>query len=175
MRCSRCGHQDDKVLDSRTSREGLSIRRRRECLNCGHRFTTYEEIEDQTLSVIKRNGARELFDRKKLLSGMLAACQKRPVSLETLESTVSEIVLELQNAGIKEIPSPKIGSIVMRKLEALDSVAYVRFASIYRQFQDVGEFIDEIRHLERRPPADAPDLFPQATPEPPIAAAPIKS
>ncbi len=163
MRCTKCGSLEDKVVDSRTSKDGTSIRRRRECTDCGNRFTTYEQIERNDLRVVKGNGVREPFDRNKLLNGMIKACEKRPVSIELLEQAAEEIVIEIQNQNLREIPTTIIGPLVMNKLEKIDPVAYVRYASVYRKFQEVGEFIDEIESLERRPLHDAlqRDLFPQ--------------
>jgi len=161
MRCPKCGSIEDKVIDSRAAKDGLSIRRRRECVVCEHRFTTYEEIERADIRVIKRDGRGEPFDRHKLIAGMTKACEKRPVSIETLEKSVEQIVHELETQHPREVPSSLIGAKVMEKLHALDGVAYVRYASVYRSFQDVGEFIDEIQLFERRPrPSSAqPELF----------------
>jgi transcriptional repressor NrdR len=161
MRCPKCHSVEDKVIDSRIAREGASIRRRRECLECGHRFTTYEHVEEADILVVKRNGAREPLDREKLLRGLFKACEKRPVPRESLERAVDEIVLELQSQNAKEVPTKLIGLKVMEKLQHLDPVAYVRYASVYRQFQDVGEFLEEIQHLERRIPrlAQQPEFF----------------
>lgn len=162
MRCPKCGSSEDKVVDSREAREGHAIRRRRECQRCEFRFTTYEIVEREELRVVKRNGARTPFDRAKLLGGMRKACEKRPVTLETLEQAADEIADELEQEGYREIPSSVIGAKVMRKLEKLDHVAYVRYASVYRQFEDVGEFLSEIKNLgERNPEEDKhPKLFP---------------
>ncbi|MBK8093554.1 MAG: transcriptional repressor NrdR [Verrucomicrobiaceae bacterium] len=150
MRCPKCGSSQDKVIDSREAREGSSIRRRRECMKCNFRFTTYEIIEREELRVVKRNGARENFNRDKLLSGVRKACEKRPVKMEDIELLVDDITNELAEEGYKEIPSTVIGAKVMHGLEALDHVAYVRYASVYRQFEDVGAFIDEIQSLGKR-------------------------
>jgi transcriptional repressor NrdR len=150
MRCPKCGSSQDKVIDSREAREGHAIRRRRECMKCDFRFTTYEIVEREELRVVKRNGARDAFNRDKLMSGVRKACEKRPVKMEDLETLVDEIANELEEEGYREIPSTVIGSKVMRKLEAIDHVAYVRYASVYRQFEDVGEFIDEIQSLGKR-------------------------
>lgn len=162
MRCPKCHSVEDKVIDSRIAREGASIRRRRECLACGHRFTTYEHVEEADILVIKRNGAREPLDRDKLLRGLFKACEKRAVPREALEKAVDQIVQDLQSQNSKEIPSKLIGLKVMENLQHLDPVAYVRYASVYRQFQDVGEFLEEIQHLERRVPRTAlqPEFFP---------------
>ena len=150
MYCSKCGSLDDKVIDSRLSKDGRSIRRRRECLACGLRTTTYEEIERAELRVLKRDGRSEPFHREKLLSGMLKACEKRPVTHETLERMAELITQELEQGFTKEIPSHLLGSKVMERLHELDEVAYVRYASVYRSFQDIGEFIDEIQMLGKR-------------------------
>lgn len=150
MRCPKCGSSQDKVIDSREAREGHSIRRRRECMKCNFRFTTYEIVEREELRVVKRNGARQSFDREKLMSGLRKACEKRPVKMEQLEQLVDDIANELEEEGYREIPSTVIGAKVMRRLEAIDHVAYVRYASVYRQFEDVGEFIDEIKSLGNR-------------------------
>ena len=161
MRCPKCGSVEDKVIDSRLSKDGFSIRRRRECIVCEFRFTTYEQIERADIRVIKRDGRGEPFDRHKLLSGITKACEKRPVSVELLERAVEEIVNDLETNHPREIPSNVIGGKVMEKLHALDEVAYVRYASVYRHFQDVGEFIEEIHSLERRPKPSTlqPELF----------------
>jgi transcriptional repressor NrdR len=161
MYCSRCGSIEDRVIDSRLSKDGRSIRRRRECIDCSQRFTTYEEIERADLRVVKRDGRSEPFDRHKLLSGITKACEKRPVSHETLERAVEEITQELEQDFQKEIPSHVIGGKVMDKLHQLDEVAYVRYASVYRSFQDIGEFINEIQSLGRKHKRSAlqPELF----------------
>lgn len=161
MRCPKCGSSQDKVIDSREAREGHAIRRRRECMKCDFRFTTYEIVEREELRVVKRNGARENFNRDKLLGGVRKSCEKRPVKMEQLEQLVDDIANELEEEGYREIPSTVIGAKVMRRLEAIDHVAYVRYASVYRQFEDVGEFIDEIKSLGERRPRDGrqPELF----------------
>lgn len=170
MRCPKCQNLDDKVIDSRIARDGAAIRRRRECLACGTRFTTFEHIEQADLIVIKQNGAREPFDREKLMRGMMKACEKRPVSTELLQSACDEVAAELAAAGDREVPSRLIGLKVMDRLHGIDPVAFVRYASVYRQFQDVGEFIEEINLMGTRVPRSErqPDLFPvaQLTPEP---------
>src|SRR3984885_5399454 len=135
MRCPKCGNQDDKVIDSRASREGSTIRRRRECLQCSHRFTTYEEIEHEGLMVVKRDGRREEFSKEKLLSGLKKACQKRPVSLKAMEDLVDHIVATVTTKYESELPGEAIGKMVMDGLRQLDDVAYVRFASVYRRFE----------------------------------------
>ena len=151
MRCTKCGNINDKVIDSRESKDGLSVRRRRECIDCGHRFTTYEHFEHSDLRVVKRDGIREPFSREKLLNGFIKACEKRPVSIEILEKAVDTIMSELESEGSREVLTQVLGARVMTKLERIDPVAYVRYASVYRQFQDVGEFIDEIESLGKRP------------------------
>ena len=161
MRCPKCHKDEDKVIDSRIARDGSAIRRRRECLPCGHRFTTYETVEPADLVVIKRNGSREPLDREKLLRGLAKACEKRPVGMEELENATDAIIAELETEGSREIPTKLLGIKVMDKLHGIDPVAYVRYASVYRQFQDVGEFIDEINSMERRLPRSVlhPELF----------------
>lgn len=161
MRCVKCHSLEDKVIDSRLAKDGFSIRRRRECLECGYRFTTYEQVERRDLLVIKRDGTREPFKREKLLSGLIKACEKRPVSLETLEMAVEDIVNDLTSENLKEIPSRMIGPKVMAHLQGIDPVAFVRYASVYRQFQDVGEFSEVIQSLENAPIDSLlqPDLF----------------
>lgn len=161
MHCSKCGSLEDKVIDSRLSKDGRSIRRRRECVACGHRFTTYEEVERAELRVLKRDGRSEPFDRHKLLSGMLKACEKRPVTREMLERAAEEIIQSLEQDFAREIPSNVVGAKVMDALHAVDEVAYVRYASVYRSFQDIGEFIDEIQSLGRKHKRSAlqPELF----------------
>jgi len=150
MRCPKCGGIEDKVIDSRLSKDGSSIRRRRECVVCEYRFTTYEHIERADIRVLKRDGRGEPFDRHKLLDGVMKACEKRPLSIEVVEKAVEDIIQDLETNHPREISSHIIGAKVMEKLHELDPVAYVRYASVYRQFQDIGEFIDEIQSLERR-------------------------
>lgn len=147
MLCLKCGCEESKVVDSRNVVETNAIRRRRECLNCKNRFTTYEKIEYTPIMVIKKNGAREEFDRDKIVNGMLRACEKRPVSREDIEKAVNEIELELTSTVNKEIDSRKIGEMVIEKLRNLDEIAYVRFASVYRQFKDINEFKQELNKL----------------------------
>ncbi|MBV9491539.1 MAG: transcriptional repressor NrdR [Verrucomicrobia bacterium] len=161
MRCPKCGNLEDKVIDSRSAKGGAAIRRRRECLGCQHRFTTYEEVERRALLVLKRDGRHEPFDRQKLLSGMAKACEKRPVAYDVLEKAVEEIYQELEQAHDHEVPSRAIGVRVMDRLHALDEVAYIRYASVYRQFQDIGEFIHEIESLGKKTKRSAqqPELF----------------
>ena len=147
MRCPHCGYKEDKVVDSRATQEESAIRRRRECLKCGKRFTTYEYIEDISLMVIKKDGRREPFDRKKILSGIMKACEKRPISLEKMEEIASWVERAIQKKSDREVSSSRIGELIMEKLKALDDVAYVRFASVYRQFQDVGQFMKELKDI----------------------------
>ena len=147
MKCSFCGHLESKVVDSRQSEDGLKIRRRRECLKCGARFTTYEEIETVPLMVIKRDKTREPFDRNKLLNRLLRACAKRPVSLATLEALITEIENTFANQMVKEVRSTEIGSLVLKKLQAVDEVAYIRFASVYKDFKDIDSFLAELSAL----------------------------
>jgi transcriptional repressor NrdR len=147
MKCPYCGYAESKVIDSRPTDEGERIRRRRECLKCGKRFTTYEVIETVPIIVIKKDKSREVFDRNKLLNGLLRACEKRPVSIETLEKIVDEIENMLQNSLDREVPSSLIGQYAMDKLKGVDEVAYVRFASVYRQFKDINTFMDELSRI----------------------------
>ena len=148
MRCPKCGCQDDKVIDSRASREGATIRRRRQCENCGHRFTTYEELEHESLMVLKRDGRREEFSREKLLAGIKKACQKRPISPKAMDDLVDHIVAGVSEKFESEVPGEFIGKMVMDGLRELDDVAYVRFASVYRRFQEATDFVQEVRKLE---------------------------
>ncbi len=148
MRCPKCGCQEDKVIDSRASREGATIRRRRECLGCNHRFTTYEEVEHEGLMVIKRDNRREEFSREKLLAGLKKACQKRPVSLKAMEDLVDHIVASVTGQYESEVPGEAIGKMVMEGLRELDDVAYVRFASVYRRFAEATDFVQEVKKLE---------------------------
>ncbi|CDE19179.1 MAG: transcriptional regulator NrdR [Eubacteriales bacterium] len=147
MKCPICGYTESKVIDSRPSEEGSSIRRRRECLSCQNRFTTYEKIETLPLLVVKKDKTRELFDKNKLLSGIIKACHKRPVTMEQMEEVASDIEAELQNSLSREISSQSIGVLVMDKLKSLDPVAYVRFASVYREFKDLDTFMRELEEL----------------------------
>ena len=151
MKCPRCGHDDNKVVDSRASKEGDVIRRRRECLSCRRRFTTYERIEEELPLVVKRDGRREPFDRQKILSGVMKACEKRQISYSAIEHLVDSIEMELSGSAEKEISSIQIGERVMSKLLQMDDVAYVRFASVYRQFKDVSQFVEEIKTLITEP------------------------
>ncbi len=153
MKCPRCGHGDNKVVDSRVGKDGDVIRRRRECLSCRVRFTTYERIEEALPLVVKRDGRREPFDRQKILTGILKACEKRPVGYASIERVVDGLEGEFQGSGEKEISSVQIGERVMAELLKLDDVAYVRFASVYRQFKDISQFVEEIKSLI----SEAPD------------------
>ncbi len=147
MKCPFCGYEESKVIDSRPTDEGERIRRRRECLQCAKRFTTYELIESLPIIVIKKDGSRESFDRQKLLTGMLRACEKRPVSIEMLDRAITDIETVIQNSLDREVSSDKIGELVMDKLKDIDEVAYVRFASVYRQFKDINTFMKELNKL----------------------------
>ncbi|MEJ5229075.1 MAG: transcriptional regulator NrdR [Pseudothermotoga sp.] len=149
MKCPFCGYPDSRVLDSRPTLDGTAIRRRRECPECGARFTTYERYELLPLIVVKKDGRRETFDRSKLLNGILKACEKRPISYETLEKLVEEVELALQRQGTTEIPSKLIGELVMGKLRQIDQVAYVRFASVYKDFREIDQFLEIVRELKR--------------------------
>ena len=149
MKCPACGHIESKVIDSRASDEGKSIKRRRECLACQRRFNTYEVVENIPLMVIKKNDSREPFDRNKVMNGIIRACQKRPVSLEQIEKIVNDIEAELQNSLNNEVPTTKIGELIMDKLKDIDAVSYVRFASVYREFKDVQTFMREIENILR--------------------------
>jgi transcriptional repressor NrdR len=147
MKCPFCGNAENKVIDSRISKDGKAIRRRRECLACAKRFTTYEFVEDIMPMVVKKDGRREPFDRMKIRSGVMTACEKRPISMESMEKIVDDVEQACQEIQAEEIPSSVIGEKVMNELKALDGVAYVRFASVYRQFRDVGEFMSELKDL----------------------------
>jgi transcriptional repressor NrdR len=147
MKCPFCAHLGDKVVDSRESKEGEVIRRRRECLECGKRFTSYERIDEIPYMVVKKDGTRERFDRSKLVAGLLKACEKRPVSLTAVESVANRVEATLQERPDKEIPTADIGAFVMEELKKLDKVAFVRFASVYRHFRDINEFADELKQL----------------------------
>ncbi len=147
MKCPFCSHLGDKVVDSRESKEGDVIRRRRECLLCGRRFTSYERIDEIPYMVVKKDGSRERFERQKLIAGLLKACEKRPVSVAALEDVADRVETALQERPEKEIATEEIGSSVMQELKALDKVAYVRFASVYRHFRDIGEFMTELKDL----------------------------
>jgi transcriptional repressor NrdR len=179
MRCPFCGHLEDKVVDSRESREGESIRRRRECLKCGRRFTSYERLEEVPILIVKKDGRREPFDRQKLLRGIMAACQKRPVSLSRLEEAAGDIQSKLMEQPDREIPSLLLGELVMDALKVIDSVAYVRFASVYRDFKDLPDFVKALEGLMGGPsplPPVVPIVVPPRVPEAsqkPKAAQPI--
>lgn len=147
MKCPYCSYEESKVIDSRPTDEGERIRRRRECLKCQKRFTTYEIIESLPIVVVKKDKSREVFDRNKLMSGLLRACEKRPVALETLENAVDEIEATLQSSLDREVTSVRIGELTMDKLKEIDEVAYVRFASVYRQFRDINSFMEELARL----------------------------
>lgn len=148
MRCPRCGNQEDKVIDSRSGKEGAVIRRRRECLACSYRFTTYEEIERLDIRVIKRDGRYEPFDRNKLLVGFSKACEKRPISQDVIDRAIDEVMDELEREYGLEIPTSVIGEQIMASLRKIDEVAYIRFASVYKQFRGIDEFIDTVQNLK---------------------------
>ena len=147
MRCPFCTHDDTRVVDSRLGKEGNNIRRRRECVDCERRFTTYERVEETLPLVIKKDGRREAFDRQKIISGIQRACEKRPVSIATIEKVVDQMEVSLQECGEKEIDASRIGESIMLALQSLDEVAYVRFASVYRQFRDINEFMSELTDI----------------------------
>lgn len=147
MKCPACHHNGTKVLDSRPVEEGRSIRRRRECESCSYRFTTFEKVEEMPLIVVKKEGIREEFSREKVLRGLIRACEKRPVALKQLEDIVMEVEKELRNIGISEVKSDMVGEMVMERLSKIDEVAYVRFASVYRQFKDINVFLDELKEI----------------------------
>ena len=149
MKCPYCLYSESKVIDSRPADDGQRIRRRRECMQCAKRFTTYEIIETQPVIIIKRDKSRQVFDRNKLLSGMLRACEKRPVSLDALENAIDEIESQLQNSLEREVTSVEIGEMALSKLKDIDEIAYVRFASVYRDFKDIQSFMDELKTLQR--------------------------
>jgi transcriptional repressor NrdR len=157
MKCPQCGFEEDKVVDSRTTKEGEAIRRRRECLKCSFRFTTYEYIERAPLMVVKKDGRREQYSREKLLTGLLKACEKRPVSREQLERVIEDIEGVMFSKFKNEVKSTEIGNLVVDRLQALDEVAYVRFASVYRQFKDINQFMSEVRGLLDRQNKDRGD------------------
>jgi transcriptional repressor NrdR len=147
MKCPFCGHSENKVIDSRISKDGKAVRRRRECLGCGKRFTTYEYVEDILPMVVKKDGRREQFDRQKILGGIKKACEKRPISMEAIDKLVENVEQACQEVQTEEISSTLIGEKIMNELKMFDGVAYVRFASVYRQFRDVGEFMSELKDL----------------------------
>ena len=150
MKCPSCAYSETKVIDSRLNTDGTSIRRRRECLKCEKRFTTYEYVEQVPLLVVKRDGRRQPFDRKKIIAGLMKACEKRPVSVDKMEEITGEIERALQRKYDREVDSKEIGELIMEKLAALDEVAYVRFASVYRQFRDVNQFMSELQGMLKR-------------------------
>lgn len=147
MRCPFCGHSEDKVVDSREAKDGDAIRRRRECLECGRRFTSYERIDEIPYMVVKKDGRREIFDRNKVLSGLLRASEKRPISTAQLEVIVDEVEKEVQDSPDREMSTSEVGKVIMRRLKAIDKVAYVRFASVYLEFEDVSAFMTELKAL----------------------------
>ena len=147
MKCPFCGFEESKVIDSRPAEDGEKIRRRRECIKCARRFTTYEIIESVPIVVVKKDNSREVFDRQKLFNGLLRACEKRPVSTEVIDNAVREIEFAIQNSLDREVTSIQIGELAMEKLKQIDDVAYVRFASVYRQFKDINTFMDELNKL----------------------------
>jgi transcriptional repressor NrdR len=149
MRCPFCAHLEDKVVDSRETKEGDAIRRRRECLDCGRRFTSYERIDEIPYMVVKKDGKRESFERNKILAGLLRACEKRPISTTQLEGIVNNVEKVVQDSPDRELATSEVGKIIMRKLKSLDKVAYVRFASVYLEFEDVSEFMTELKDLVR--------------------------
>ena len=150
MKCPSCGYQETKVIDSRLNTDGTSVRRRRECLECEKRFTTYEYVEQVPLLVVKRDGRRQPFDRKKIIAGLMKACEKRPVSIDKMEEITGEIERAIQRKYDREVNSKEIGELIMEKLAALDEVAYVRFASVYRQFRDVNQFMSELQGMLKK-------------------------
>jgi transcriptional repressor NrdR len=150
MKCPYCGHEEDRVVDSRSSKEGRAVRRRRECLKCEKRFTTYEYIENVPMTIIKNDQRREPYDRQKLMQGIVSACKKRPVSMKKIESIVDKIENEISKLSRTEVPSTEIGGMVMKELAGLDDVAYVRFASVYRKFKDRDEFISEVKEMDAK-------------------------
>lgn len=149
MRCPFCGHLEDKVVDSRESKEGDSIRRRRECLLCARRFTSYERIDEIPYMVVKKDGRREIFERNKIMNGLMRACEKRPISAAQLEAIVNEVEKSVQDSTDRELSTNDVGKLIMNRLKALDKVAYVRFASVYLEFEDVSEFMTELKYLVR--------------------------
>lgn len=157
LRCPSCKTDSDRVVDSRSSRDGAVIRRRRECLKCRRRYTTYEQIDDVILRVVKKDGTRVPFDRQKILSGLLKACEKRPVPVAALEELVAQVERELLEKYDREVPSKAIGELVIQKLRDLDQVAYVRFASVYREFKDLSQFLDELRPMLEKNPRETAD------------------
>jgi transcriptional repressor NrdR len=173
MRCPFCGHLEDKVVDSRESREGDSIRRRRECLSCARRFTSYERVEEVPLVILKKDGRREPFDRQKLMKGLMLACQKRPVSLARIEEMVGDIQSRLMERPDREIRSRELGELIMDELKGLDQVAYVRFASVYRDFKDLPDFVKALEGLMHKEAATGQDPHSRIPPSP-LVPGPIK-
>jgi transcriptional repressor NrdR len=157
MKCPQCGYMEDKVVDSRTTKEGEAIRRRRECLGCGKRYTTYEYIERAPLMVVKKNGQHDRYDREKLLTGLIKACEKRPVSRKQLERLVDEVETAAFGKLKTEVKTSQLGNLIMDRLQDLDEVAYVRFASVYRQFRDINQFMNVLNNLLEKSRSDAPD------------------
>ena len=149
MKCPFCGYLEDKVVDSREAKDGDAIRRRRECLQCSRRFTSYERIDEIPYMVVKKDGKREIFERNKIMAGLLRACEKRPISSSQLESIVDSVEKNVQDSTDRELPTSEMGKIIMRRLKELDKVAYVRFASVYLEFEDVSEFMTELKNLVR--------------------------
>ena len=152
MKCPFCGHMEDKVIDSRPTEEGSAIRRRRECIKCNSRFTTYEKIEDTPLMVVKKDGTRQIYDRNKVVNCVMKACGKRPVSLQQAENLALDVEQQLMNTIKREVHSSEIGEMIMKRLKELDEVAYVRFASVYRQFTDLNSFVHELQQLIEKNP-----------------------
>jgi len=150
MKCPFCSYKEDKVVDSRATSEESAIRRRRECLKCGKRFTTYEYVEEVSLMVVKKDGRHEPFDRKKVLGGIIRACEKRPISIEKMEDIATQIERAIQKKSDRQVPASRIGELIMDKLKNLDHVAYVRFASVYRQFKDVEQFMEELKDIIKK-------------------------
>jgi len=150
MKCPFCGEIDNRVIDSRLSKDGNAIRRRRECLSCARRFTTYERLEETPVMIIKKDGRREIFSREKVRSGIQRACEKRNISMNVIEEFLEDLERDLRETGEKEIPSAVIGEMVMVKLHCIDEIAYVRFASVYREFKDINEFVSEVRNLSNK-------------------------
>jgi transcriptional repressor NrdR len=161
MRCPFCSHIEDKVVDSRESKDGDSIRRRRECLDCGRRFTSYERIDEIPYMVVKKDGKRESFERNKILAGLLRACEKRPISTTQLETIADQVEKVVQDSADRELATSEIGKIIMRRLKSLDKVAYVRFASVYLEFEDVSEFMNELKDLVRARETQVPAKKPK--------------
>lgn len=149
MKCPYCGYKDSKVIDSRPAEEGSTIRRRRECINCKNRFTTYEKVEQTPIMVVKKDGNRQAFNRDKITNGMIKSCEKRPVSMSDIEKSVDEIEKNIQNSMKKEISSLEIGDMVMDELKKLDEVSYIRFASVYREFKDLESFVSELENIKK--------------------------